>query len=211
MVSLKLYNRAATVVFFAILLFPALTVWAQAQQKTDSVATQNPIASAYKDTVPKPKSVMIKSAIIPGWGQIVNHQIWKVPIIYAGLAGLSAYGVYLTKLYHEYRAAYYNSLANSSTGYHNDQRYGPTVPSLAAQSQNALKYYRNYYRNRRDMAFLGVGLVYGLNIVDAYVFAQLRDFDVSNNLSMSTAITPITNRAYQGVAISFTFHLKNGR
>lgn len=193
------------------MLAPAVRVSAQSEQKADSVAKLNPIPPARKDTVPRPKSVMIKSAIIPGWGQIVNHQIWKVPIIYAGLAGLSYYGVFLTKQYHEYRAAYYNSLANPGTGYHTDQLYGPTPPALKGQSQQALKYYRNFYRNRRDMAFLGVGLVYGLNIVDAYVFAQLRDFDVSNNLSMSTSLTPVVNRAYQGVALSFTFHLKRSR
>lgn len=151
---------------------------------------------------------MLKSVFIPGWGQIVNHQIWKVPIIYAGLVGLSMYGVYLTKQYHAYRAAYYNSLADPSSGTHTDQMYGPTPSYLAGQSSDALVYYRNYYHNRRDMVFLGVGLVYGLNIVDAYVFAELRDFDVSNNLSMSTSLTPVINNAYQGVALSLTFHIK---
>ncbi len=168
-----------------------------------------PKLSMKRDTVPRPRKVLLKSAIIPGWGQVVNKQYWKVPIIYGALVGLSWYSVQMTKNYHEFRAAYYNSLSDPSRNYHSDQRFGPTPAYLVGQSADALKYYRNYYRNTRDMVYLGIGLAYGLNIIDAYVYAQMRDFDVSNNLSVQASIVPQNIPAQgTGVGLQLTFRLK---
>ena len=36
-----------------------------------------------------PKVAMLRSAIIPGWGQWYNKKYWKIPIIYGAL-GISA-------------------------------------------------------------------------------------------------------------------------
>lgn len=121
--------------------------------------------------------------IIPGWGQITNRQVWKVPIVYGLLGGLTYYSVYLTKQYHDYRAAYYN-LSNS------DFRFGPTPSHLVGVSQGSLESNRNFLRNRRDFIYVTIGLAYVLNVVDAYVFAHLRSFDVSDDLSMNTRIKP---------------------
>ena len=35
---------------------------------------------------PDPHKVLFKSLMIPGWGQVINKQIYKVPIIYALLS-----------------------------------------------------------------------------------------------------------------------------
>ncbi|MCW9711667.1 DUF5683 domain-containing protein [Aliifodinibius salicampi] len=158
------------------------------------------------DTLPSPKSVMYKSMIIPGWGQITNKQIWKVPIVYGLLGGLAWYSSDLTKRYHDYRAAYYNLHPQTDE----DQRFGPTpdyIPETANLEQ--LKTIRNTYRNRRDMVYIGIALAYGLNIVDAYVFAHMRSFDVSDDLSMRTRIQPsLTAQATPGVTLSIDFITK---
>lgn len=134
-----------------------------------------------RDTVPKPSSVVRKSMILPGWGQIVNRQAWKVPVIYGMLAGLASYSILMDQNYRDYRAAFYNT--HNTDG---DERFGPT-PSHINPNQNpeALRYSRNMYRNRRDLTLIGILLAYGLNIVDAYVFAHMKDFDVSDDLSAS--------------------------
>ena len=44
-----------------------------------------------KPEYPNPKSVVRKSLIIPGWGQVVNKQAWKVPIVYGLIGGLGYY------------------------------------------------------------------------------------------------------------------------
>lgn len=158
------------------------------------------------DSLPSPKSVMYKSMIIPGWGQITNRQIWKVPIVYGLLGGLTWYSISLTKSYHDYRAAYYN--INDQTP--DDQKYGPT-PDYIPESANLreLKSIRNTYRNRRDLVYVGIALAYGLNIIDAYVFAHMRSFDVSEDLSLRTRIKPsVMAQATPGLTLSIDFVTK---
>lgn len=135
---------------------------------------------------PSPRSVMIKSLTIPGWGQIENRQIWKVPIIYGLFAGVGIYTVYLNGEYQDYRAAYYNSFPDND-----DLRFGPTPERLQGVNANQLQSNRNSFRNQRDFMFVVFGLAYGLNAVDAYVFAHMRSFDVSDDLSARTTISPI--------------------
>ncbi|MEX0680414.1 MAG: DUF5683 domain-containing protein [Balneolales bacterium] len=142
------------------------------------------------DTVPDPSVVLRKSIMLPGWGQIVNRQIWKVPVIYGLLGGLTYFGIRMDQSYRDFRAAYYNS--QNPDG---DERFGPT-PGYIDPNQNpeSMRYNRNLFRNRRDFSFIGIVLVYGLNIVDAYVFAHMRDFDVSDDLSASVRVVPMHAR-----------------
>lgn len=158
---------------------------------------------------PDPKSVMFKSMIIPGWGQITNRQIWKVPIIYGLIGGLTWYSIFLNNKYHDYRAAFYN-LSQEET----DFKFGPTPPYLAQEtSLDALRSNRNFFRNRRDFMFITIGLAYGLNIIDAYVFAHMRSFDVSENLSVAPSVSPsVMEGGSPGITLSLKlFDKKNKR
>ncbi|MDR9417498.1 DUF5683 domain-containing protein [Gracilimonas sp.] len=157
-------------------------------------------------TYPDPKKVLKQSLMIPGWGQVTNKQTWKVPIVYGLIGGLTYYSVYLHKKYHDYRAAYYN--LNPDTP--DDNRFGDTpdyIPDNANLS--ALQQNRNFFRNRRDLVYVFVGLSYALNAIDAYVFAHLRSFDVSDDLSMGVEIQPAiiaTNYATHAPSISFSIN-----
>ena len=135
---------------------------------------------AREEVFPDPKAVMRKSMIIPGWGQITNKQIWKVPIVYGLLGGLTYYSITLTKDYHDYRAAYYNLTSDVQ-----DFRFGQTPLYLSNSSSGSLLNQRDFLRNRRDFIYVTIALAYILNFVDAYVFAHLRPFDVSDDLSMN--------------------------
>lgn len=169
------------------------------------------IQDAQEDTTseanefPSPKSVLYKSLIIPGWGQVVNDQIWKVPIIYGMFAGIGVYTVYVDGQYKDYRAAYYNS----TQGEDNDFRFGPTPESLEGVNANQLQANRNNLRNRRDLMFVIMGLAYGLNALDAYIYAHMRSFDVSDDLTARTTIYPtILAEGSPGLKIKFSL-LKN--
>lgn len=151
---------------------------------------------------PSPKSVLYKSLIIPGWGQIVNRQIWKVPIIYGMFAGVGVYTFYLNDQYKDYRAAYYNAT-------HEDMQFGPTPERLVGVNANQLQSTRNSYRNQRDFMFVVMGLAYGLNALDAYIFAHMRSFDVSDDLSAKTTIQPILiAEGRPGVRVTFSLNNK---
>ncbi|MEL0011345.1 MAG: DUF5683 domain-containing protein, partial [Bacteroidota bacterium] len=92
---------------------------------------------------------MRKSLFLPGLGQYENQQSWKIPIIYGLLGGLGYYSVYLTKQYHDYRAAYYNAVSEEQ-----DFIFGPTPERLIGSISSQLKANRNYVRNRRDFMYV---------------------------------------------------------
>ncbi|HVV56265.1 MAG TPA: DUF5683 domain-containing protein, partial [Mucilaginibacter sp.] len=53
----------------------------------------------HPDSLHSPHKALIRSLIIPGWGQLYNRQWWKVPIIYAGLGLLGDVVVFNNKYY----------------------------------------------------------------------------------------------------------------
>jgi hypothetical protein len=166
--------------FLLAVLLTACTISVSAQGIEQSAG------SILRDTVPEPRLVMRQSVAVPGWGQITNQQAWKVPVIYGLFAGVVTYGVYAHRMYNGYKAAYYNSFPDNT-----DLRFGQT-PSFvpAGQPAEVYRFNRNQFRNRRDLTVVGVLLVYGLNVADAYIFAQLRDFDVSDDLSANFEYIP---------------------
>lgn len=154
---------------------------------------------------PSPRSVMFKSMMIPGWGQIENRQIWKVPIIYGLFAGVGFYTSYLNNEYQDFRAAFYNSFSEND-----DFRFGPTPERLEGVSPNELQSNRNSLRNQRDFMFIVFGLAYGLNVLDAYVFAHMRSFDVSDDLSARTTVQPaLMADGNPGISISLSLFKNN--
>src|SRR6056297_1585684 len=170
------------------------------------ISSQNYYTTTSNDSLnqeeyPKPKSVLFKSLMIPGWGQIENKQIWKVPIIYGMFAGIGAYTIYLNNNYKDYRAAFYNT----NQGDDNDFRFGPTPERLANVNPNQLQSARNSFRNRRDFMFVVLGLEYGLNALDAYIFAHMRSFDVSDDLSASVG-PAILQDGHPGVRVKVNFY-----
>lgn len=166
-------------------------------------------AASFQDTVsvtdsereyPSPKSVMYKSLMVPGWGQIVNQQAWKVPIVYALYAGIGYYTYTVHQDYRDYKAAYYNAQRGEDT----DFKFGPTPPRLQGVNQNQLRSNRNSLRNRRDLMAVVFVLAHGLNAVDAYVFAHMRSFDVSDDLSARATLSPdLLASTAPGLKLSF--------
>lgn len=159
--------------------------------------------SLNREEYPKPKSVMLKSLMIPGWGQIENKQIWKVPVIYGLFAGIGYYTYTLNNDYKDYKAAYYNSFPDND-----DMRFGPTPEYLQGVNANQLQSNRNSLRNQRDFMFVVMGLAYGLNVIDAYVFAHMRSFDVSDDLSANAVLQP-TMMENRSPGISLKINLQN--
>lgn len=148
---------------------------------------------------PEPKKVLYRSMMIPGWGQVINKQVWKVPIIYALFVGLGYYTYDLTRQYHGFRAAYYNEIRGEETDY----RFGETpgfVPD--GMSADQMRVIRDNLRNDRDLSYIYIGLAYGLNILDAYVYAHMRSFDVSDDLSANASLGPgVTEFGTPGVRL----------
>lgn len=116
---------------------------------------------------------MIFSALVPGLGQAYNKKYWKIPIVYASMGTTFYFFDYNHKLYKNYKQAYVNKTDSDNT----------TIDAYPHYTPADLKELSSYYRRYRDLNIILTGLFYTLNVLDAYVDAQLVTFDVSDNLS----------------------------
>lgn len=151
---------------------------------------------------PDPNRVFFRSLTVPGWGQVINQQTWKVPLIAGALVGVAAYTVYLDQEYRDYRAAFYNASRPDS-----DEAFGPTPPDLLNVNINQLRSNRNTLRNRRDFMIVMFGAAYLLQGVDAYVYAHMRSFDVSDDLTIAPSIRPdVLDHQTPGITLRLDFY-----
>ncbi len=135
-------------------------------------------------------------AIIPGAGQIYNGSYWKLPIVYGGLMGCG-YAISLNQSrYNSYKTAYRDLYNDSQAGLvTNDpsKSYNAILPEgydidrLGGVSKytSTLQNWQSNYRRYRDWSIVATIVVYALSLVDAYVDAQLFDFDISPDLTLN--------------------------
>lgn len=146
----------------------------------------NPASTQNDSEMHSPKSALMKSALVPGWGQIYNHQKIKVPVIYAGIGGIGALAVYFNSRHTKYDQAYLFKVFEGQEGVQYPQ-YESDYNSIAAGrniSAESLRLQRNAHRRNRDLSVLGVLAVYSFNLLDAYVNGHLVDFDVKDDISI---------------------------
>lgn len=154
--------------------------------------------SAVKDTAPRfrwippvfraqhtppfdPKIAWKRALLFPGGGQLYNRSYWKVPIVYAGLGGLVFWIWYNNVYYQSFNTSYI-------TKYNGGQVLSIKVPfgetSVERLTANDFLNARDASRKSRDQAVLFLLGAYGLSAVEAYVDAHLKNFDVSEDLSL---------------------------
>ena len=104
-----------------------------------------------------PWGAVLRSAVLPGFGQFYNESYWKIPVIWGTGALLISGWVYNNNLYNDNKDLFI------STG------------------QSLYQYRRDFYRNERDNFTIYLAVLYILNILDAYVDAHLYDFTVEED------------------------------
>jgi hypothetical protein len=159
---------------------------------------------------PDSKKAVIYSAIFPGLGQFYNRKYWKLPIIYGGVLGLTYAITWNGRVYGDYNQAFRDLVTGSGNSYKNYLRPNQTVDDYGRDAlQAALKRKKDFYRRNRDLAIIVAVGAYALCMIDAYVDAQLYDFDMSPDLSMRVApvFLPPTSysKASVGVQCSINF------
>lgn len=183
---------------------------ARLMRQSDSLQSRKPqVIKEKKKWLPIPNNSIWLSLAIPGAGQIYNRKYWKLPIIYGGFAGCTYALTWNSKMYKDYTQAYQDIMSDNP----NNDSYMDFLPAGYTKEdvQNRLDYYQELFRKRKDVfrrqrdlsiiAFIGV---YLLSVIDAYVDAELSNFDISNDLSM-TLEPAIFNDVYrklpQGVGL----------
>ena len=149
-----------------------------------------------------PRRALWRAAAAPGWGQLYNRQYYKLPFVYAGLAG-GGYAIYeMNRRYLLFRHANLYKVGQSraeegeENPYQNfEGEYNRVVERLGGAQQvgevsgRQLRTLRDKYRRWRDLSIVGTGLFYALTILDAYVSAHLLTFDVGGDLALDVRPT----------------------
>lgn len=143
----------------------------------------------HPDSTHSPRKAVMRSLMIPGWGQVYNRKWWKVPIAYGALGMIGwAYG-FNQKYYTENLAIAQYRRRGYVPGPEDDYyelyqqyaQYGYTDQSV----NDAVRGYRRY----RDLSALGFVAMWGIQIIDAYIDAKfIHSYSMDNNLSFR--ITP---------------------
>lgn len=134
-----------------------------------------------------PRKAAFYSAVVPGLGQAYNREYWKIPLVYAAMGISAGFFIGNFNYYKDYRDAYRIRMDGNAN----------TVDKYADIYNNAesLKILRDAYRQYVDYSVLVFILAYGLNIIDATVFAHLRDWNMNDDLSMRVVPKMLDNRS----------------
>lgn len=206
------------------------------QQQADSIAAENkrkllemtsapevkvePIQedSLQKNIAPKiwkpdPTKATWLALIIPGGGQIYNKKYWKLPIVYGGFAGCAYALTWNGNMYRDYSNAYKDAV----NGNWNSTTITDLIPAgylnrvSKTQLTEIIRKRKDTYRRYRDMSIFAFIGVYLISVVDAYVDAELSNFDIGPDLSMRIepavidTSAPTLSKRNVGVQCSFSF------
>ena len=175
---------------------------------------------------PDPFKVVWMAAILPGSGQIMNRKYWKLPLVYGGFLGCAYAVTWNSGNYKSYKTAYLDILRYKAD---------PSYQAIVDKDHSAVSFYQvlpkgyniereggidlyttklktaqDGYRRYRDLSVIISIVYYAMTIVDAYVDAQLYDFDISPSLSMHVQPALLANRSglNNSLGLQCSFSLK---
>ena len=178
-------HRLSRIAFFLIV-FCALANGPAVRAQVDT-ARSSADTGAFHMTK-SPLEAVLLSAVLPGAGQVYLDQTWKVPIIW-GIAGGFLYGALIQNFRYHYM----------SDSVNNQLARGDTALSLVYSNV------REFYRDDRDKWWIYIALTYIANLLDAYIAANLYDFDVSSPAPspINSYYDPLARRWSVGFQIKF--------
>jgi hypothetical protein len=200
---------------------PVTTVKSKAdsvQDKRDSLKSKafapktNTVKIYHPDSTHSPTIAWHRSAMVPGWGQVYNRQVWKVPVIYTGLT-------LLVLMYRFNQTAYTEDLAIAK------YRAKGIVPVPGQPYYDLYQAFKNYqdqaindavkgYARYRDLSVLLFVAAWGIQTIDAYVDAKFKhSYSMDDDFSVKVAPTIMNQTVYAqnfngsiipGLKITFT-------
>ncbi len=150
-------------------------------RKNDSI--QKAMAAETKPRfIPNSNRAIWLALVIPGGGQIYNRKYWKLPIVYGGFVGCAYALTWNNRMYKDYSQAYLDIMDDDP----NTKSYEDFLPhGMSAEGmEDTFKKRKDFYRRNRDLSIFCFIGVYILSVIDAYVDAELSDFDISKDLGL---------------------------
>ena len=168
-----------------------------------------PPAIPEKIWTPNPTKATWLAIVFPGGGQIYNRKFWKLPIIYGGFAGCAYALSWNGKMYKDYSQAYLDIMDSDPTTNSHLDILPPTGYS-DSQAKEVLRKRKDMFRRYRDLSIFAFIGVYLISVIDAYVDAELSNFDITPDLSLRVEPTIINDQFRPmnksvGVQCSFRF------
>ena len=165
---------------------------------------------------PDPQRALWLALVIPGGGQIYNRKYWKLPIVYGGFIGCIYAMRWNNMMYKDYAQAYLDIMDDDpgTASYNQFLHLGRSInASNEERYKDIFKRRKDRFRRWRDLSFFVMVGVYAVSVIDAYVDAELSEFDISKDLSMKVRPSLIGNGASQnplyatslGVSCSINF------
>ena len=146
---------------------------------------------------PNPQRALWLALVLPGAGQIYNRKYWKLPIFYGGFMGCIYALSWNNMMYKDYSQAYLDMMDDdpNTASYNKFLHLGVQITKdNEKRYQEIFKSRKDKYRRWRDMSIFVMIGVYALSVIDAYVDAELSEFDISKDLRLEVRPTVIPNR-----------------
>ena len=160
--------------------------------KTDSMQRQMTQPQPERPRfVPNANRALWLAMVFPGAGQIYNRKYWKLPIVYGGFVGCAYALNWNNNMYKDYSQAYLDIMDDDP----NTKSYEDFLPlnyNISGEEERFKEIFRkrkDAYRRQRDLSIFCFIGVYLLSVIDAYVDAELSDFDITKDLSLKVEPT----------------------
>ena len=135
-------------------------------EETNPAPKRNTFLSIFEG---RPGKAALFSLVIPGGGQAYNKKWWKIPLAW-GIDGAAGYWVYHTaKGYKYYDTIYRDLLAGKGNEFFRNARDVEAV--------------RSSWRQRKEYAWVYMGIAHLVTVFDAYVDRHLIEFDINEDLT----------------------------
>lgn len=218
--SKRIFNTILCCALFCATGF-AQTDTAKVPIRVDSLINAAPTLAekAQADSVKNkfsPRKATIRSAILPGWGQIYNKKYWKLPLVYGALGTTAVVFFYNVNTYRDLRFAFQAKYKASLPArdpnnpaqvgpFRDSSDYAKIKPIYLAYDANSLRLYRDEFRSNIDYSVLFFFVFWALNVVDATVDAHLKLFDVNPDLSFKMKFGPSKMAGTTGLSFVLAF------
>ncbi len=206
-----------------LLVLMAASAFAQNPASPDSARvttrTARSVADTLRPTVKRvidPKKATLKSLMLPGLGQVYIGQWWAVPVIYGGFGTLGFFVYYNQIRYKRFLNAYAeilplkykvlddgtitSTVVNANATVAVD--YAGAVRNLREEQIISTK---NFHRRNRDLSYIGIAALWGMNVLQTNVSAHLKTFDDSDDISLR--LSPGAQSQYAAVPLGATLTL----
>ena len=121
-------------------------------------------------------------SLFPGAGQVYNGQAWKLPIVYGIIGGV---GYVMVDNYNKMRSFKEDYLSRVNGE-------GPLLEQYAGYPDVSVYNLYQEHNKSFQLFVMLTAAAYALNLIDAYVFGHLYDFQIDDNLTLrfQPSLTP---------------------